>query len=97
MQSDSPRDPGTTPDTKSLTDLYRDVTRTGDAWYAGDNTVDLDNVHEALGEFWQRMHSLADRHTADTIRDHAQVEHPEQAWDAQAATFTTGRFEGRTR
>jgi hypothetical protein len=32
------------------------------------------------------------------IREHAQVEHPEVAWDAQATTFVTARFaEGRAR
>jgi len=37
-------------------------------------------------------------HTEDTIREHAQVEHPGVAWNEQAAVFTTGRFaEGRAR
>ena len=59
-QSVSPPDSGTTPDTRSLTDLWRDV--------------------------------------GTTIREHAQVEHPQVAWDDQAAVFTTGRFaEGRAR
>lgn len=65
-------------DQRSLTDLWRDLQEHRDA--------------DALGDFWQRMDAVADRYEANqTIREHAQVEHPEVAWDAQATTFVTGR------
>ena len=83
MQSDSPQDPGATPDTRSLTDLWRDLGRIDDP--------------NAFNNFQRRLHQVADLHTQAVARDHAQVEHPEVAWDAHAAVFTTGRFEGRAR
>lgn len=100
MQSDSTHDPGTTPDTRSLTDLWRDAKDRLDAWDArGFSPLRDDASAGALEALYQRMDEVADRRdTVQTIRDHAQVEHPDVAWDDQATTFATGRFaEGRAR
>jgi hypothetical protein len=99
VQSDSPPDTGTTPDSRSLTDLWRDLGTRGDAWHADRSRADLGRPYFAtLSQFYDRLAAIAGQRNQATIREHAQVEHPHQAWDAQAAVFTTGRFaEGRAR
>ena len=110
MQSDSTHDPGTTPDDDrqaaeaARTEMRRigklaverDLTSAerlalGDALATQNAYLWSSNVRV---EDWVR----GGRTPAEEISAHAQVEHPELAWDAQAAVFTTGRYaEGRAR
>ena len=60
MQSDSPPDPGTTPDNRSLTDLWREAGERGDAWHADRSRADLGRPYIAtLNEFWERLDTVA--------------------------------------
>lgn len=86
MQSDSPPDPGTTPDNRSITDLWRDSLQ-----LRGGARVDVVN------EMYSRINAIVDQREQATIRAHAHLEPPHLEWDQQAAVFTTGRFEGWTR
>jgi hypothetical protein len=98
VQSDSPLDPGTTPDTRSLADLWRDLGSFYEDWSGTvARPAQFREFTDTRTEFSDRMTAIADRRNQAAIREHAQVEHPGVAWDAQAAVFTTGRFEGRTR
>ena len=99
MQSDSPPEAGTTPDTRSLTDLWRDLGTLGDAWRRDYSNADNGRAYiDTRDVFHDRLENIADQRNQATIRAHAQVEHPHLAWNEQAAVFTTGRFaEGRAR
>jgi hypothetical protein len=99
VQSVSPHDPGTTPDSRSLTDLYRGLNAAADTWRDSDYAPSEGLPYaEAWEAFRDRLSGIGVRRDQATIRELAQVEHPELAWDAQAAVFTTGRFaEGRAR
>jgi hypothetical protein len=99
VQSDSPHDPGTTPDTRSLTDLWRDLGSFYEDVRATASDPARHKEYEATRTaYFDRVESIARRYNQATIREHALVEHPGVAWDDQAAVFTTGRFaEGRTR
>jgi hypothetical protein len=99
VQSDSPPDTGTTPDSRSLTDLWRELGSFYEDW-SGTVTAPAQFAEfiDTRTEFSDRMTAVADRRNQAAIREHAQIEHPAVAWDAQAAVFTTDRFaEGRTR
>jgi hypothetical protein len=87
------------PDDKSLTDLWRDLGTTGVAWQrSGFAPAEGKAVIEARNQFDERLDAVAVARLQAATREHAQVEHPELAWDAQAAVFTTGQFaEGRAR
>lgn len=63
MQSDSTHDPGTTPDSRSLTDLWRDVIATGDAWeHAPHSDPELHRAyHDSCNTFWERFDEAAGR------------------------------------
>lgn len=81
MQSDSTT--GTTPDSRSLTDLYRtfDAAVT-DRQRNGADPIRDHAYFDAADQFWQRMDKVADRYdTVDMVRDWAEGE-PAVAWDA---------------
>lgn len=64
MQSDSTHDPGTTPDTRSLTDLWRDI-RTGyDTWARVDSAASLATLNATRDQFWKRISSVGDHYRA---------------------------------
>jgi hypothetical protein len=84
-QSDSPTP--TSHDPRSLTDLWRDVTKAhGEHAQAA-----------AVRAFGRRLDDIAARHDQTEIADHAQLEHPHLPWNDQAAVFTTGEFAERAR
>lgn len=98
MQSDSTPNPGTTPDNRSITDLWRHAGALGKAFQADRSRADIGRPYiETLHELWGRLAAIADQRNQAAIAANAHLEHPHLAWDEQAAVFTTGRFEGRAR
>jgi hypothetical protein len=50
---------------RSLTDLYRDLSKAGDAWWGANYPAAEGKTYiEARDQFWQRMDAVADRYTA---------------------------------
>jgi hypothetical protein len=98
-QSVSPPDPGSTSDSRPLTDLYRGLNEASRAWRDADYAPAEGRPYaEAWEAFRDRLRDIGARLNHAAIREHAQVEHPGVAWDEQGAVFTTGRFaEGRAR
>lgn len=112
MQSDSPPEAGTTPDTRTVSEQIEQVIdRYGSTEAAHQILARIDQPLslEQIAYIGERVDGpvlarldvrVRERQAAihGAIREHAQVEHPHLAWDAQAAVFTTGRFaEGRAR
>lgn len=62
-----------------------------------DDGLTLTEALDRLGDAWVAGDTARGDRILAEINGHAQAEHPHLAWDEQAAVFTTGQFEGRTR